>query len=116
MADPVTTFMKDIEQCGTNPRLLDDFVVYEVEPVLGFLAETRVETAVAIQELERWPVVPPHWIHLPNTVRFGATNSQASNIDGWTQHSRQIGGWGQSTSAANDWLGHVRSVLNEAVQ
>jgi hypothetical protein len=116
MEPAVTTFITDIEQCGAKPRVLGDFVVYEVVPGFGAFAGKVVETAVAIEEVARWPQVPPHWLHFPACVAFQATNSQASNMNGWIQHSRQIHGWGQSPSAANDWLGHVRSVLGEATQ
>lgn len=107
-------FAAALTRCGANPRELNGHIAYVVEPVEGALAGEIVETAVSIQELARWPLVPPHWVHLPASVRFAATNSQPSALPGWLQHSRQIAGWGRDADPAAGWLAHVRAVVGEA--
>ncbi len=89
-------------------------VLYCSEPVDGFRAGLQVETAVSVEELARWPLVPPHWIHLPDAVHLLRTNSKPSSRAGWTMHSRQITEWGNEQNPAAGWAGHVRGVLSEA--
>jgi hypothetical protein len=110
----VEAFVDGLNCCGADARVLDGHVIYAIEPVEGTFAGIRVETAVDATELARWPLVPPHWIHLPANVTFSATNSRPSAITGWSQHSRQITGWGQDAEPAAGWLSHVRSVVGEA--
>jgi hypothetical protein len=96
------------------PTTIDRYIRYEVEVVEGRLAGHSVETAVAIDELMRWPLVPPHWIYLHNDVTFGATNTQPCPMPGWLGHSRQIVGWGNDADPIIGWLAHVRGVIGEA--
>ena len=110
----VVGFTDALHRSGARPREVNGLVLYIVEPVDGRWAGERVETAVATDELPRWPVVPPHWLHFPADVTFPATNSRPSPIAGWIQHSRQIAGWGRDADPAAGWLAHVRSVLGEA--
>ncbi len=49
---------------------------HEVEIVESRFAGECVESAVAIDELARWPLVPPHWIYLHDDVSFAATSSR----------------------------------------
>lgn len=99
---------------GAAPTTTDQHVIYTVEVVEGRFAGQGVETAVAIDELARWPLVPPHWIYLANTVTFPATNTQPCPMPGWLGHSRQIVGWGNDPDAVAAWIAHVRSVIGEA--
>lgn len=69
---------------------------------------------MAIGELSRWPLVPPHWIYLHDTVTFTATNIQPCPMAGWVGHSRQIVGWGNDPDPVAGWMAHVRSVIGEA--
>jgi hypothetical protein len=107
-------FIEGLRNCGAKPHNEGGFIIYRIEPVEGRWAGQEVETAVALAEVARWPLVPPHWIHLPGVVVFRNTNSQPSGITGWTQHSRQIARWGQDQKPASGWLSHVRSVVGEA--
>ena len=106
-------FVEHMTRLGLHPRVEAGLVIYAVEPVDGARAGTVVDTAVGVDELGRWPQVPPHWIHLPGDVILARTNSRPSTRPGWTMHSRQIAGWGVDDPGVA-WAGHVRGVLGEA--
>lgn len=108
-------FTAGLTEYGAAPTAVDRFVVYEVDVVEGRFAGQSVRTAVAIDELARWPLVPPHWIYLLDTVAFAATNTQACPMPGWRGHSRQIVGWGNDPHPVAGWMAHVRGVIGEAI-
>jgi hypothetical protein len=110
----IQAFVEGLHRCGARPRATADHVVYTVEPVDGRFAGEPFETAVDTAELARWPLVPPHWIHLPADVTLPGTNSRASSINGWLRHSRHIAGWGRDADPASGWLAHVRRVIGDA--
>jgi hypothetical protein len=110
----VGAFLDGLHRCGALPRATARHVVYTVEPVEGRFAGEPFETAVEMDELARWPLVPPHWIHLPADVRLPGTNSRSSSFGGWLRHSRRITAWGRDADPASGWLAHVRSVVGEA--
>lgn len=66
----VQGFVEAMTGLGLNPRIEAELVIYEVEPVEGAHAGTKVETGVAVGELTSWPQEPPHWVHLPSSVVF----------------------------------------------
>jgi hypothetical protein len=99
---------------GATPTIIDRYITYQVEVVEGRFAGQTVETAVAIDELTRWPLVPPHWIYMRANVTFSATNTQPCAMAGWIGHSRQIVGWGNDLDAIAGWAAHVRGVIGEA--
>ena len=106
-------FIADLMELGLAPEVEAELVIYRVTPIDGGHAGTPVETGVSVDELSSWPQVPPHWVHLPASVRFPQTNSQPSPKSGWLMHSRQITGWGDAPPAIG-WVSHVRAVLSEA--
>lgn len=90
-------------------------VVYALAPVHGRLAGTTLLTGVSADELVNWPLTPPHWIHLPETVTFESTNPDYNGaLPGWVRHSRDIGSWDLSRRPILSWLAHVRGVLGTA--
>ncbi len=107
-------FTAGLTAYGAAPRSIDGHIVYDVDVVDGRFAGEVVESAVAVDELSRWPLVPPHWIYLPNDVRFAATNTQPCPMPGWLGHSRQIVGWGNDPDPTAGWVAHVRGVIGEA--
>lgn len=107
-------FVDDITDLGLAPTVEAEVVIYRVTPIEGASAGTPLDTGVSIDELGSWPQVPPHWVHLPATVRFPQTNTQPSPKSGWLMHSRQITGWGDAPPAVG-WVSHVRAVLSEAI-
>ncbi len=107
-------FTAGLAAYGSAPATIDRYIVYKVEVVEGRFAGQLVETAVAIDEVGRWPFVPPHWIYLHDTVAFAATNTQPCPMSGWLGHSRQIAGWGNDPDPIAGWIAHVRGVIGEA--
>ena len=99
---------------GAAPTIVDRYVIYTVEVVEGRFAGQAVSTAVAIDELARWPLIPPHWIYLRNAVAFASTNTQPCQLPDWIGHSRQIVGWGDDPDPVAGWIAHVRAVIGEA--
>lgn len=114
MSPGVQGFLEGLTRLGLAPRVEGDLILYGIEPVDGARAGLLVETAVSVEELSRWPLVPPHWLHFPGDVRLARTNSQPSSRSAWTKHSRQIKEWGHEPNPAAGWAGHVRGVLSEA--
>ena len=107
-------FTAGLATYGAAPTTVDRFIIYRVDIVQGRFAGQTVETAVAIDELARWPMVPPHWIYLHDTVTFAASNIQPCTMAGWLGHSRGIVGWGNDTDPAAGWVAHVRGVIGDA--
>ena len=103
----VETFVEDMAALGLEPTLEGELVVYRVTPVDGAMAGEPVATGIGIGELKAW-------LHFPDTLQFGHTNSRASSKQGWSRHSRQITGWGDAPAGVA-WASHVRAVLSEAV-
>jgi hypothetical protein len=108
-------FIAGLAVHGAAPAVVGRYVTYKLEIVGGRFAGQLAESAVGIDELARWPLVPPHWIYLRAEVRFAATNTQACGMPGWTGHSRQIVGWGNDPDPHAGWLAHVRGVTGEAI-
>lgn len=110
----VDGFVAELAAYGAAPTVSDQHVLYTVDVIEGRLAGQRVETAVGVDELARWPLVPPHWIYLHVDVTFPVTNTQACTLPDWVGHSRQIVGWGTDPDPVIGWMAHVRSVIGEA--
>lgn len=107
-------FVAGLRECGLEALIRNGVVTFAVEPVGGVLAGQAVEAGVSTNELGAWPAVPPHWVHLPSEVRFARSNTQPSELSGWTKHSRGTNGWGDAAHPAQAYLGHVRAVLGDS--
>lgn len=107
-------FVAGLDLYGASPAIEGRYVTYAVDVVEGGLAGGAVRTAVAIDELRRWPLVAPHWIYARDEVTFTKTNTQGCAMPGWTGHSRQIVSWGSDPDPVAGWVAHVRGVLGEA--
>ena len=109
-------FIERMAKMGLEPSVEVQLVTYWIAPIDGAHTGIAVHTGVAIDELARWPLVPPHWIHLPSTIAFAHTNSRPSPRPGWLMHSRQIKRWGTDPDPGVGWAGHVRSALGAATE
>ena len=107
-------FTAGLATYGAAPTIVGRYIVYKVDVVEGRFAGETVETAVAADELARWPLVPPHWIYLHDNVTFSATNTQPCAMPGWLGHSRQITAWGMDPDPVAGWVAHARGVIGEA--
>jgi len=108
-------FIEDMAAAGASARVDGARVLYEVLAVGGALSGQLVTTGVSTSEVQSWPMVPPHWIHLPEHVVFIETNMD--DIDcpaGWKRHSRDYNYTDTSTPPALAWLRHVRGFVSSA--
>jgi hypothetical protein len=88
-------------------------LVFDILAVGGALAGQWVATGVSLPEVQTWPQVPPHWVHLPDTVVFETTNSDTTDCPpGWRRHSREFAFTDTSIPPAKAWLSHVRGLLS----
>ena len=114
-ATGVAAFVTALEEYGAEPKTESGLVTYNITSVDGAHAGSTLRTGVKVEELAPWPVAPPHWIHLSESVKFKATNSGPSLKAGWIAHSRDIPAWGTAAVPAAAWLAHVRGVLSDAL-
>lgn len=109
-------FVTDMTAVGAPARIDGARILYEVIAVDGTLAGQVVTTGVSIQEVQSWPAVPPHWIHLPDSIAFAQTNmDQIDCPPGWHRHSRDYSYTDTNVAPALAWLRHVRGVLSIAL-
>jgi hypothetical protein len=107
-------FVAGLRACGTDASVDSGIVVFTVVAT-GRSGPLATPTGVAVSELEGWPAIPPHWVHLPAAVQFASTNPSTSDtLPGWVRHSRDIKGWGDAEEPAQAWLAHLRRVLQDA--
>ena len=91
-------FVEDMAALGLEPTLEGELVVYRVTPVDGALAGEPVATGIGMGELKSWPQIPPHWLHFPDSLRFGRTNSRASSKQGMVEAQQADHGMGRCSS------------------
>lgn len=105
-------FTDGLTQHGMTWQVIDGVVCFQVLAGTGPLAGILVDTGVAVTELQQWPMVPPHWAHLPADISISPTNASSTETrTGWLRHSRGIRHWGSEADPISAWLAHVRSVL-----
>lgn len=111
----VRRFIEDMAAVGAQVRIDGARLLYEVTAVGGALNGQEVTTGVSTDEVHGWPLSPPHWIHLPQSVTFPETNSDATDcLPGWLRHSREFGFTDTSVPPALAWLRHVRGFVSYA--
>lgn len=115
-ATGIDGFVAGLGACGIAAETRHGLVLFTLEPVDGPYAGTPLVTGVETSELQRWPAVPPHWIHMPSQLTFPRTNSQPSPETDLTRHSRQIRDWGADPDPIRAWVSHHRGVLGEATR
>ncbi len=114
--DGVARFIADLEEEGHEPTVCGDVVRYHAVPATGARAGQKVLTGVSMNELQGWPMTPPHWIHLEYDVNFAQTNTDNQDCpEGWRRHSRDTGPWDMSRKPIHTWISHVRCVLGQAI-
>lgn len=109
-------FIDDMGEIGAPARLDGARILYDVIAVGGGLAGQVVTTGVSVSEVQSWPEVPPHWIHLPDSVAFPQTNEDLVDCPpGWKRHSREYTYSDMSVPPALAWLRHVRGFISVAL-
>ncbi|WP_149408126.1 hypothetical protein [Rhodococcus sp. ANT_H53B] len=113
---PARRFMDDMAAAGALVHAEEGRLMFEVDAVGGAMAGHRVTTGVSVSEVQNWPQIPPHWVHLPDTVVFTETNSDEQDCPpGWKRHSRDFGEVDTSVPLALAWIRHVRGLLTLAI-
>lgn len=115
LSGPAQQFVEDMAAASAPAWVDGARILYNVVAVGGSLAGTTVTTGVSLAEVQSWPMVPPHWIHLPDSIAFAATNTDTTDCPpGWVRHSRDYNFTDTTTPPALAWLRHVRGFLSIA--
>ncbi len=116
LSEAAQQFIDDMTAAGASARVDGPRILYDVTPVNGALAGQVVTTGVSVSEVQSWPAIPPHWIHLPKTVRFAQTNIDSTDCaPGFVRHSRDYSYTDTSIPPARSWLSHVRGFVSIAI-
>lgn len=111
-ADGAQRFIRDMARAGIEVRVDGARLTYEILAVGGNLSGQLVPTGVSMSEVQNWPQIPPHWVHLPDTITFEPTNSDTTDCPpGWKRHSREFQLTDTSVPPATAWIRHVRGLL-----
>lgn len=101
-------------KAGCEVEIRDPLVLVLVNIPLGIHRDTDVW--VGADPPDDFPTVPPHWVHLPESINLANGGKQASELgQGWAKWSRPHKGWTDQASPASQWLAHVRSLLDGAL-
>lgn len=116
LSEAAHQFIKDMTAAGAPARADGPRILYDIIPVNGAFAGQIVSTGVSLSEVQSWPAVPPHWIHLPDSVRFAQTNVDNTDCEpGFVRHSRDYNYTDTSIAPARAWLSHVRGFVSIAI-
>jgi len=115
-ADGAQRFIGDMARAGVEVRVDGARLTYGILAVGGNLSGQLVPTGVSMSEVQNWPQIPPHWVHLPDTITFEPTNSDTTDCPpGWKRHSREFQLTDTSVPPATAWIRHVRGLLTLAL-
>lgn len=115
MGSGLDRFDAELKQFGIVGEQRDSLLVYRVVPTSGTSCGVETETGVELPAVETWPQVPPHWIHVPDSLLIPGSNQQPSSAAGWSRYSRpHPGRLDASAAPMREWIAHVRAVLGEA--
>lgn len=109
-------FVDDMTAAGAAAWIDGTQVLYKVQATDGQLAPEIITTGVGLADVQSWPAIPPHWVHLPETLTFPQTNEEATECPGWKRHSRDYGNPDPTVPPALSWLRHVRGCLTIAIR
>lgn len=113
---PTSRFIRDLAAIGVVADLEGPRVMYDVVAIGGAHSGATIRTGVSVSELQNWPLVPPHWVHLPDWIQFAQTNSDSIDCaPGSTRHSREFTLGSTSIPPALSWIRHVRGLISTAI-
>lgn len=116
LSAPALRFIADMAAVGAVIHVEEGRLMYDVVAVGGALAGQKVTTGVSLSEVQGWPMTPPHWVHLPDSVAFAETNMDETDCPpGWKRHSRDFNLTDTSVPPALSWLRHVRGFVSLAL-
>lgn len=112
-------FVTTLESWGYEVERSHGLVTFPLTVAAGTLAGQTVRAGVHENELECWPMAPPHWIHLPKAALVSivnglATNRQRSPIAGWSGYSWVFPNWRGTGQPIRALLAHIQDLLGHA--
>lgn len=116
LTEATQRFINDMAAAGASARVDGPRVLYDVVAVGGALNGETVASGVSVSEVQSWPMVPPHWVHLQDSITFAETNMDDTDCQpGWKRHSRDFSYTDTSMPPALAWLRHVRGFVSIAI-
>jgi hypothetical protein len=110
----IQEFIDTMTAASRQVELRDPIVLVLVDVPVGRHAGTEVW--VGADPPQDFPTIPPHWIHLPDSINLADGGKQASELGaGWAKWSRPHKKWLDGTNPASQWLAHVRALLEVAL-
>ena len=115
MSPGVQAFSDAMKAAGRRTELRDPIVLVLVDVPLGRHAGSEVW--VGADPPPDFPTIPPHWVHLPDSIDLAGGGKQASELGaGWAKWSRPHKRWSDAGSAGSQWLAHARALLQAVTE
>jgi hypothetical protein len=109
----IQSFVDAMTRAGRKVEVRDPIVLVLVDAPLGCHAGTEVW--VGADPPQDFPTIPPHWVHLADSIELAQGGKQASELGaGWAKWSRPHKRWTDGVSPASQWLAHARALLEAA--
>lgn len=110
----IQAFINAMTAAGRRVEVRSPIVLILVDIPMGLYADKEVW--VGADPPQDFPTIPPHWVHLPDTITLADGGKQASELGaGWTKWSRPHKRWVDGASPASQWLAHARALLAKAL-
>lgn len=114
MTPGIEAFVEAMKAARRDVEVRDPIVIVLVDVPLGL--HRGKEVLVGADPPTDFPIVPPHWVHLPDSIELSGGGKQASELGaGWARWSRPNRRWVDGGSPASQWLAHIRSLFETAV-
>ena len=115
MTSGIEKFAEAVAVMGMAVDVRDPIVLAQVDVPLGLHAGELVW--VGADPPQDFPTVPPHWVHLPDSIDLDGGGKQTSELGaGWAKWSRPHKQWTDGDSPGGQWVAHVRALLARAVR
>lgn len=113
MTAGVEAFTAALSTAGCEVEVRGPIVLVRVDVPSGNYAGSEI--MVGADPPQDFPTIPPHWVHLPDSVDLAQGGKQASELgQGWAKWSRPHKRWADGAPPASQWLAHVRALLATA--
>lgn len=114
MTRGIEAFAEAARSMGLAVDVRDPIVLVEVDVPLGPNAGGQIW--VGADPPVDFPTIPPHWVHLPDTIDLAGGGKQASELGvGWAKWSRPHKQWVDGAPPGSQWVAHARALLEGAV-